>query len=119
MALLNGKTPTEIAADTMETLEDQVLQIAGMQFMQLESVARYLNRDKIQIRGEKFWDKNKDSFLKTTIEKLIEDRFDAILKYQSKKEKDAKLEYFLLLRSKGMSIEDAEKESGIAQLSTA
>lgn len=117
MPLLNGKTPEEVAADVMDQLEDQLVTVDGMRSTELDSIARYINRDSIQLRGEKFWEKNKDRLRTETINKLISLKFESITNYITKRERDAKMEYFLLLRSKGMSVEDAEKESGIAQAS--
>ncbi len=116
MALLEGKTPEVVAHEIMNQLEDQLINIDGMKSTELDSVARYLHRDTIQIKGEKYWEKNKDRLRSEVVEKLIHDRFEAITKYITKKEKDAKMEYFLLLRAKGMNLEDAEKESGINQV---
>lgn len=117
MALLNGRTPEELASEIVtEAIEPQMLEIDGVRSQELDSLARYISRDAIQVKGETWFNKNRDRLRQEAVEKLIHDKFDAIMKYMTKKEQDAKMQYFLLLRAKGMSLEQAEKESGINQV---
>lgn len=114
MALLEGKTAEQIAHDIIEkATEDCLFTISGTVNENLESLTRYVHRDMIQMRGENYFTKQKDTLIRDVVEKLITDRFDAVKKYLNKKETDAKMQYFLLLRSKGIGLEEAEKMSGI------
>lgn len=108
------KTAEEITKEIMtKVTEDVLITISGTVNENLEALAKYDNRDTIQIRGEKFFEKQKEHLMREVIEKLITDKFKAVKKYLDKKENDAKMQYFLLLRSKGVSLEEAEKMSGI------
>ncbi len=118
MALLNGQTPEEIASEAIEQVtEDVLVTINGTFNQKLESLTRYQNRDIIQMRSEKWYESHKDELKQNVIEKLITDKFKAVTDYMTKKENDAKMTYFLMLRSKGISLEEAEKLSGINQVS--
>lgn len=109
-------TPEEIAAKIIEEMKKTFLvEIDYKTNENLLSLAKYNNRDKIQMRGETYFNKSKDFLMREVIEKLINDKHETIVKYLRDKEKKGRMEYFLLLRSKGMSIEDAEKAAGLNQ----
>ena len=117
MALLNGKTPTEIASEVVaEAVKESKLAIGGTFVTKLKALTRYSNRDVIQMRSEAWYTKEEDRLMQEVIEKLIGDKHKAVTDYMTKKENDAKMAYFLMLRSKGISLEEAEKLSGINQL---
>lgn len=113
MALLNGRTPEEMASEIIaDAVENQVIEIDGVRFQELEKLARYDNRDSLKADFEK----NKDRLMKDSVEKLIADKFKAIEKYQTKREQDKRMQYFLLLRAKGMNLEEAERISKINEI---
>lgn len=106
MALLEGKTPEQMAS---EATEDVLLQVSQSLHESLVEIARYDNRDTIKLRGEKFWERNKEELIADSIGKHTR----TISKYIAKQKHEQEMAYFLLLRSKGMSIEEAQKEAGI------
>lgn len=117
MALLNGQSAEEISKEIIENATKTILlEITGTFDEKLESLTRYQNRDVIQMRSAQWYESNKETLRKEVIEKLIGDKFKAVTDYMSKKEKDAKMAFFLMLRSKGVSLEEAEKTAGINQL---
>jgi hypothetical protein len=91
---------------------DVTVEINGVVAQRLEVVIRYLNRDKISARGERWFTKNHDSLMTDAVEELINARSKAITKYQDKKENDGKRELFLVLLTKGISFKDAVQQSG-------
>lgn len=117
MATLQGKFPEEMAHDIMEDItKTEVCEIDGGTSLNLDAVARYANRDKIQAKGERYWEQNRDRFRSDVLSKLVNDKHEAITAYMQKKEKDSAMEYFLLLRSKGVSPAEAEKMAGLNQV---
>jgi hypothetical protein len=120
MALLNGKTPEQIASETIaEAVKESKLAISGTFVIKLKALTRYQNRDVIQMRNEAWYLKEEERLMQDVLEKLIGDKHKAVTDYMTKKENDAKMQFFLMLRSKGISLEDAEKQSGINQVSAA
>lgn len=111
MALLNGKTPDQIA-DEIVNVDPEMIEMDGNVHQDLIKITRYQFRDVINVRGEKYWEKNKADLISEAFKKLITDKADTLTKYVTAKENKAKADYFHLLRSKGMSIEDASKQSG-------
>lgn len=102
MALLNGQTPEEIAEETVEQLEDRVIEVTGLSCQALESISRYDNRDSIANRGEKWYAKNKDHFEKTTLEKMLVTKKKQLDKYQEERANTDGWKLFRLLVSKGV-----------------
>jgi rRNA processing protein Krr1/Pno1 len=110
MALLEGKTPEQLAHDIVEEAVESVMhEISGTANQKLETVVRYLNRDKIQARGETWFNKNHDSLVSSALETLIEAREKAIVDYLDKKEQQSKDELFRDLIARGVKIEEAYK----------
>lgn len=113
MALLEGKTPEQLAKDIVSNaVESVMIEMSGTASQKLETVVRYLNRDKISARGENWFRKNHDSLVTDAIEELVNARSKAINKYQDKKENDGKRELFLMLLTKGIAFKDAVTQSG-------
>jgi len=117
MALLtndNNKvlTPEEIAKNAVADKKFDT-KMDSSAYDELIKITRYNNRDTINVRGEKYWEKNKMDLINDSLVKLITDRSKALTKYIDKKEQDASMEYFRLLRSKGVSIEDAAKMANV------
>ncbi len=102
MALLEGKTPEQIAAEVMEAIEDRVIEVSGLSCQALESIARYDNRDSIANRGEKWYAKNKDHFEKVTLENILVAKQKQLNKYQEERRISQQWESFRLLVSKGV-----------------
>jgi hypothetical protein len=108
MATMNGVTPEEKAKDIVnQAFEDKMAMISGTTFQKLTTVVRYLNRDKIQARGESWFNKNFDSLTTDALDDLIKAREKAITSYLAKKELDEKNESFRELVAKGMAIPEA------------
>jgi len=111
-ATLNGKTPAQIAHDIVtDAVESVMVEISGTASQRLETVVRYLNRDKISARGETWFRKNHDSLTTDAIETLVTAREKAITDYQNKKELMAKDELFRTLVARGIPVAQAEKEA--------
>jgi hypothetical protein len=110
MPLLEGKTPEQIAKEIVsEAVESAMLEISGTANQKLEVVVRYLNRDKIQARGENWFTKNFDALRSNAVETLIESREKAITDYLDKKEQAAKDDLFRSLIARGVKVEEAYK----------
>lgn len=108
--------PKAIAAAIVnDAVESKMIEISGTCFQRLETVTRYLNREKIAARGDNWFKKNFDSLVTDTVETLVTAREKAINDYMDKKELGAKDELFRLLMSKGTAIEVAYKDAyGVA-----
>ena len=105
------QTPEELAHEIMtDAVKSEVVEITGTSFQKLEKITKYANRDLIQMRGENYYKKNSDLFRREVLQKLIEDKADAISNYLDKKEQDAKQKLFLKLVASGMSKEEAAKQ---------
>jgi len=106
----------QIAKDIVNAAnESKMIEISGTSFQRLETVVRYLNREKIAARGDNWFKKNFDSLVTDSIETLITAREKAINDYMDKKELAAKDELFRVLMSKGTAIEVAYKDAyGVA-----
>lgn len=112
MALLEGKTPEKLAKDIVsDAVESVMIEMSGTASQKLETVVRYLNRDKISARGENWFRKNHDSLVTDAIETLVSAREKAITDYQNKKEIMAKDELFRTLVARGIPVAQAEKEA--------
>lgn len=118
MALLEGKTPEQIAAETIkQATEEKLLMISAQAYAQLVKLTRYNNRTTIFNRGEKSWTQNAETWIRESLEKLIDSRFDQLEKQMDKAQKDAANEYFQLLVSRGMDLKKAYAEAfGIEQV---
>lgn len=117
MALLTNdsnktQTPEELSKDIVTDKKFPATMDTSA-YDELIKITRYNNRDTINVRGEKYWEKNKLELINDSLVKLITDRSKALTKYIDKKEQDASMEYFRLLRSKGVSIEDAAKMANV------
>lgn len=113
----NGpKTPEQMAKDIIDAAnESKMVEISGTCFQRLETVVRYLNREKIAARGDNWFKKNYDSLVTDTVETLVTAREKAINDYMDKKEQSAKDDLFRLLMAKGTAIEVAYKDAyGVA-----
>jgi hypothetical protein len=108
MATLNGKTPEQLATEIVkDAVESQMIEIDGVSSQHLDVLARYENRDTIQVRGEKFWTKNRDRLREETIVNLVNGRHKGLVKYLDKREQDAANSYFQKLVKGGMAKDEA------------
>lgn len=116
MATLNGITPEQMAREIVNNaVESKMIEISGTSFQKLETVVRYLNRDKISARGEGWFKKHFDSLTSDAVETLVTAREKAIVDYQNKKELQDKDELFRTLLARGTAIEVAYKDAyGVA-----
>jgi hypothetical protein len=116
MATMNGLTPEQLAKQIVnEAVESKMIEISGTSFQKLETVVRYLNREKIAARGDNWFKKNFDSLTSDAVETLVTAREKAIVDYQDKKELQAKDELFRTLLARGTAIEVAYKDAyGVA-----
>ena len=111
MALLEGKTAETIAKEIInDAVEDKLVSISGTAFQKLETVVRYLNRDKIQARGENWFNKNEEMLTTDALETLINAREKAIVDYLAKKELNDKDEAFRTLVARGINVQEAYKK---------
>lgn len=108
MATMNGQTPEQIAKAIVESaVEDVVISISGTANQKLTTVVRYLNRDKIQARGENWFKKNEEMLTSDAVETLINAREKAIVDYLKKKEQEEKDAAFRELVAKGITVKEA------------
>lgn len=111
MALLEGKTAEAIAKEIInDAVEDKLVSISGTAFQKLETVVRYLNRDKIQARGVVWFERNVESLTTDALETLINAREKAIVDYLAKKELNDKDEAFRTLVARGINVQEAYKK---------
>lgn len=112
MALLEGKNVETIAHEIMkDATEDKLQMVSAQTFQRLVKIARYQNRTTIFNRGERAWKENEEAWIAKALETVVESRFEALEKQMSKAEKDAANEYFQLLISRGMPVEEAFKQA--------
>lgn len=103
-----NKTPEQIAKEIIESATTDILiEISGTAAQKLETVVRYLNRDKIQARGENWFKKNHDLLVTDAVEELVKAREKAITDYLKKKEQSDKDEAFRDLVARGIAITEA------------
>lgn len=116
MATMNGVTPQQMAKEIIEdATESKMIEISGTSFQRLETVVRYLNREKIAARGDNWFKKNFESLVTDAVETLVQAREKAITDYMNKKELQDKDELFRALLSRGTAIEVAYKDAyGVA-----
>jgi hypothetical protein len=108
---MNGVTPEQMAKDIVKAaVEDKMVLISGTTFQKLETVVRYLNRDKISARGDTWFRKNFDSLTSDAVETLINAREKAITDYQNKKELADKNEAVNELVARGIEPGTAYKQ---------
>ena len=111
MALLNGQTPEEIAAEVMEKLEDRVIEISGSGYKALVDLTRYDNRETIAARGEKWFDKNQDHLIKVCLGSILTKKNETIQAYLVERNIQQSWDLFRTLVSRGIPQEDAMRDS--------
>lgn len=103
-------TPEQIAAAVIADLNTSVMvEINGGVKGQLETVVRYLNKDKIMARGEGWFTKNYNNLSTDAVESLIKTRCKGITDYLAKKEQEDKDKSFRELIAKGQTVPEAYK----------
>ena len=108
MATLDGKTPEQIAKEIVQdAVQSQLVEIDGVTSQHLDVLARYESRDTIQVRGEKYWTKNRDRLREETLIDLINNKHKGLVKYLDKRELDKNNEYFQKLVRDGMNKDQA------------
>ena len=112
MALLNGQTPKEIAEDIVNP-ESQMLELDGYVFENLVKITKYNHKDELAVKSEFYWNKEKDNLIADTLKKLINDKEKTLTKYMDKRQVEKNMEYFRLLRAKGVTIDEAAKMAGV------
>lgn len=111
MALLNGTTPEQQAKEIVNAAtEEKLIAVAGTTFQKLETVVRYLNRDKIMGKGNAWFTKNFDYLVSEAMDTLITAREKAITDYLKKKEQSDKDKSFREFVARGMAVPDAYKQ---------
>lgn len=109
MPLLDGKTPETIAKEIMQSTEDQAVIISGMAHDDLEFLVKTKNVQIIMARGDKYFEKERETFTKAFLSELIHNLAKAKRKYLAEKEAADQFETFRLLVSKGISQVEASK----------
>jgi len=105
------KTPEQIAKDIIDSaVEDVAIVISGTANQKLQTVVRYLNRDKMQARGESWFNKNVEALTTDALETLINAREKAITDYLAKKELNDKDDAFRTLVARGIPVQEAYKK---------
>lgn len=111
-ATMNGKTAEEMAKEIINAATADVeVSISGTNAQKLETVVRYLNREKISARGDNWFKKNHELLVTDALETLITAREKAITEYLNKKELQAKDEAFRDLVARGVSKDEAYKQA--------
>lgn len=110
MALLNGKSAETIAKEIIkDAVTAQLVEVDGVTSQHLDVLARYDNRDTIQVRGERFWEKNRERLREETLVEMINNKHKQLVKYLDKREENANNEYFQKLVKGGMATDQAYK----------
>ena len=111
MATMNGVTPEVMANDIIKAAtENKSVVVSGTSFQKLTTVVRYLNRDKISARSEKWFRESFDRLVTDAVETLITAREKAITDYMAKKELDDRNKAFAELCARGTAVQDAYKQ---------
>lgn len=107
----NGaRKPEDIAKEIIkDAVESLMIELPGTSKLHVETVVRYLNRDKISARGDNWFKKNYDSLVTDCITELVKARCKAINDYLLKKEQDDKSKSFRELIARGTAIPEAYK----------
>lgn len=107
----NGaRKPEAIAKEIMkEVVESLLIELPGTSKSSVETIVRYLNRDKISARGETWFTKNYPTLVTDAVTELVKARCKAITDYLAKKEQDDKSKSFRELVARGTAIPDAYK----------
>lgn len=112
MATLEGKTAEVIAKEIVkDAVDNKLMEVSAQTYQRLEKIARYQNRTTIFNRGERAWKENGEVWTVKALEYIVESRFDQLEKQMAKAEKDAANEYFQLLVSRGMPVNEAFKQA--------
>lgn len=111
MATVNGKTPEQLASEIVkDAVESLMIELPGTSKPRVETIVRYLNRDKISARGETWFKKNYDSLTTDCITELVDNREKAITSYLFKKEMTDKNIAFTDLLARGTPLEEASMQ---------
>lgn len=105
LAAQDNKTPEQQAAEAI--LKDELVNVSGTTYEKLTTVVRYLNRDKIQVRGETWFKKNLDILYQDTLTTLVDARHKAIVEGLKKKEDSDLNAAFKMLIKRGLTVPDA------------
>jgi len=107
----NGsKTPEQLAKEIVkDAVISALVEIDGVTSQHLDTLARKENKDSIEARGEKFWQKNRDRFRQECVVDMINNKYDALIKYLNKREEEMNLKYYKSLISHGMTANEAHK----------
>lgn len=107
----NGaRKPEDITKEIMKELETPIMiELPGTNKPSVETIVRYLNRDKISARGENWFKKNYVALVADAVTELVKARCKAITDYLAKKEQDDKSKSFRELVARGTAIPDAYK----------
>jgi hypothetical protein len=111
MATLNGLTPEQIAQNIIEQTEDRVIEVTGLTCQGLADIARYDNKDAIAMRGEKWYDKNRDHLEKMSLEKLVLGKQKQLEKYLTERRITDQWKLYRLLVSKGTDDTQARQQA--------
>jgi hypothetical protein len=75
------KSVEDLTDELMESLEEKSVTISGRAFDDLEVITRYNNRDTIQVRGDKWFDKNHDALVSDVLTQMLTDKARNLSKY--------------------------------------
>jgi len=109
MALLNGQSAEEIAHEIMEKIEDRVIEIRGDGYQALEALARHENRETISLRGENWYNKNKEHLETVCLSDILVGKHKSLDKYLKEREVQKSWELFRVLVAKGVNQDEALK----------
>lgn len=112
MAKLDGQTPEQIAKDALKDV-DIMFTVPTVTNEALDTLAKYQARDIINIKGDKYWENNKDRLRTDMLTKLVTDKVEALTKYMTKKEETQALDFYKSLVARGVSREEAMQLSGL------
>lgn len=108
----NGaRKPEDITKEIMDAMNQSLMiELPGTSKPAVETIVRYLNRDKISARGETWFTKNYPTLVTDAMTELVKARCKAINDYLLKKEQDDKSKSFRELVARGVQIPDAYKQ---------
>jgi hypothetical protein len=109
MALLDGKTPQELASEIIASTEDAAIMISGLANEELDYLVRSKNAVVINGRGAKWFEHEKESMTKAYLSEVIHSLAKAKKNYLADKEVQSQDNLFRLLRSRGVNTAEAEK----------
>jgi len=118
MALLQNEktgelqTPEQLSHEIVNP-KSEMIELDGVTYENLITITKYVHKDELAVKSDRYWEKSKDMLIENTITKLINDKADTLNKYIDKRKREKNMDYFRMLRAKGIDVAEAAKLAGV------